>query len=403
MILLTASSSGQVASVQQLEQDLASLSSVSERAALIDTFMQQVSSAGTPLIENDSTAVFIYHGPAKNVRLSGDMTHWGDAIELSNIPGTDVHYYRGVYPADARLEYVLILDDGPPIPDPLCPNKVLSGLGALSELAMPRYQYDPVFQPIRDGTVGNDDRLEQHLMPAGHMGYQTEIHVYTPPGYEMYDNNLPTIYLQDGRDYIEYAYTPTVLDQLITAGAIEPVIAVFISPPNRHQPDMPNRMTEYGLNPDYARFMAEELVPYVEQRYNSRSHPSARLVAGPSFGGLVSVYVPFQHPDVFGLGYSQSGYLSFQSDALIEAYKIADRKPLRLYVDIGVYERSVGRGWLPDEEIDFLMANRRFNEVLTTKNYDLEYREYPEGHTWGNWRAHLIDALTHFFPGDKSR
>jgi enterochelin esterase-like enzyme len=36
-------------------------------------------------------------------------------------------------------------------------------------------------------------------------------------------------------------------------------------------------------------------------------------------------------------------------------------------------------------------------EVLKKKNYDFVYREYPEGHTWGNWRRHLIDALIHFF------
>ncbi len=59
--------------------------------------------------------------------------------------------------------------------------------------------------------------------------------------------------------------------------------------------------------------------------------------------------------------------------------------------------RTVGKGWLPDEEIDFVAANRRFRDVLSEGGYDFEYREYPEGHTWGNWRRHVADALIHYF------
>jgi enterochelin esterase-like enzyme len=36
-------------------------------------------------------------------------------------------------------------------------------------------------------------------------------------------------------------------------------------------------------------------------------------------------------------------------------------------------------------------------DALAEKGYDFVYKEYPEGHTWGNWRRHLIDALIHFY------
>jgi enterochelin esterase-like enzyme len=35
--------------------------------------------------------------------------------------------------------------------------------------------------------------------------------------------------------------------------------------------------------------------------------------------------------------------------------------------------------------------------VLDKKGYDVVQREYHEGHTWGNWRRHLIDALEDYF------
>ena len=367
----------------------------------VDAFMQQLKLEGGPIIENDTTVVFIYRGPAERVRLMGDMTQWADEIPFERIDGTDVFYYRGTFPTKARLEYVLLLDGKAPVVDSLNPHAVLSGFGPFSELVMPGYEYHPAFESVRDGTPGGYDRVIRYELPVGMMGYATEIHVYVPPGYESSDKHHPVVYIQDGRDYIEFAHTPTLLDAMVASGQIEPVITVFVSPPNRHRAEMPNRATEYGLNPDYARFMAEEVVPFVNERYHVIDNPAARLVTGDSFAGLVSVYIPFQYPEVFGLGYSQSGYLSLKGDSMISLFEEADPKPIRLFVDVGHYERMVGKGWLPDNEIDFLAGNRRFNEVLEAKGYDYVYREYPEGHTWGNWRAHLADALIHFFPAGR--
>jgi hypothetical protein len=81
----------------------------------------------------------------------------------------------------------------------------------------------------------------------------------------------------------------------------------------------------------------------------------------------------------------------------------SEHKPIRLYVDVGIYERAVGASFLPSKENDFLMANRRFKTVLEQKNYNFVYHEYFEGHTWGNWRRHLIDGLIHFFGTQKSK
>jgi len=205
------------------------------------------------------------------------------------------------------------------------------------------------------------------------------------------------VFVQDGEDYIEFAQASVVLDKLISTEQIEPMIGVFVAPPNRHKPEMPNRMTEYGLNDDYVNFMADELVPFIDSTYRTEIDPSARMVVGDSFGGLISAYVPFLRPEVFGIGYSQSGYVSYQKDSLIKLYQEAERKTIFLYVDTGLYERSVGANMLPADETDFLMANRRFKKVLDKKGYDVIYKEYPEGHTWGNWRRHFIDGLIYYF------
>ncbi|MGA7305944.1 MAG: alpha/beta hydrolase-fold protein [Rhodothermales bacterium] len=370
-----------------------------KRAEMLEAFWNDVADEGTPLLPNDTTMVFLYRGPGERVRVSGDMTHWAEEIPLERIAGTDLFAGEGHGPSDALFEYSLLIDDDFPVADQLNAYKVGSGFGYLSEVAMPDYVYHPALIEVRDGRLGGYDRVTRHVLPAGIMGYEKEIHVYIPPGYAATNEDYPTVYIQDGRDYIEFAHTPSVIDWLIERDLIAPVVAVFISPPNRHGQGEPNRATEYGLNPDYPQWMADELVPYVESLYRVRKDPSQRMVAGDSFAGLVSVYIPFERPDVFGIGYGQSGYVSLNRDTMIKSYAAAEKKPIRLFVDVGTFEHAVGKDWFPHYEINFTEGNRRFRDVLESKGYDFVYREYPEGHNWGNWRRHIIDALQHFFPG----
>ncbi len=373
----------------------------SAAAILAEWFVDAVRAVGAPLVENNSTAVFLYRSEAERVHLQGDMTFWDAPAPMARVPGTRLFFRRETFEPDARLEYRFVLPDDPAgIPDPLNPRRVLSGIGPFSELAMPGYAYPQVFADVRDGTPGGYERVVAHELPPGALPYPHEAHVYTPPGYADAAQGYPAVYFQDGRDYVEFAHVPRLLDALIAAGEIEPVLAVFVTPPNRFQPAEPNRTTEYGLSDAYVRFFADELVPFVEARYRARPEASARLVAGDSYGGLMATYLAFQRADVFGLAYSQSGYHSFRADRMLGLLAESPARPVRLYADVGIYERVVGARWLPDAETDFLAANRRLRDVLDRKGYSFHYAEYPEGHTWGNWRAHLVPALVHFFgPG----
>jgi enterochelin esterase family protein len=360
-----------------------------------------------PLVENDTTAVFLFRGEATTVALNGDPGQWADNLPLARLDGTDLWYRRVTLEPDARIEYVLMVDtraagfgaelEG--IPDPRNPYRVESGFGPFSELAMPGYAYPEVFAPVRDGTPGSFEGLDLHTLDAGALPYEHEVLVYTPPGYDADTaRTYPVAYFQDGRDYAAFAHVPRVLDWLVARGAMEPVVAVFIDPPNRHRPEAPNRVTEYGMDDAYVSFVADEVVPFVDACYRTDPSPARRLVVGDSYGGLIATYLAFRRPDVFGLAYSQSGYHSFEHDRMIRLVESAPPAPVRLYVDVGLYERVVGAGMLPEAGRDFLAANRRLRDVLAAKGYDFVYAEYPQGHTWGNWRAHLLDAFPHFFP-----
>ncbi len=372
-----------------------------QKQALTEAFYQSLQPSAYPVFPDDTTYVLIYKGEKDSVGVLGDMNNWTQPDWMTRIPGTDLFYHRGTAPAGARLEYWFLFGKNSLWSvDPLNPAKALNGFGELSELAMPGYEQHPFFAEYRSGRKGSPENLKVHEIDSRALGYCHTIHVYVP-ALPAPAEKFPVLYLQDGLDYIEFAQVPQMLDQLIASGAVQPLIAVFVTPPNRFKPCMPNRMTEYGMNEEYVRFFADELVPFIEARYPAAAAPAARLVAGDSFGGLISAFIPYMRPEVFGNGYSQSGYLSFRGDSLIGLYRDTPKRPLRLYVDVGTYEENVGASFLPAAETNFTAGNRRFEKALAAQGYDFIYREYPEGHTWGNWRRHLIDALVWFFPGEK--
>src|SRR5689334_16438832 len=52
-----------------------------------------------------------------------------------------------------------------------------------------------------------------------------------------------------------------------------------------------------GRAEEYARLLLEELKPLIDSRF--RTKPGETAVGGSSLGGLVSMHLALQHPDVF--------------------------------------------------------------------------------------------------------
>ncbi|MEI7664390.1 MAG: T9SS type A sorting domain-containing protein, partial [Bacteroidota bacterium] len=60
---------------------------------------------------------------------------------------------------------------------------------------------------------------------------------------------------------------------------------------------------------------------------------------------------------------------------------------LDLYIDIGTYD------------IDILIPMvHGLRDILQARGYAFLFREWHEGHSWGNWKGHLKLPLTRFFP-----
>ena len=328
-----------------------------------------------PLIENDTLATFMYRGKEKSVLLTGDAFEWSSTgTTLSNIPETDLWILGQLYETDARLDYKFIAD-GNWILDPLNKLTCAGGFGNNSELRMPQYQSSPeteYYAGIPHGQV-----LTQTISSTNLNNSRT-IQIYLPPSYSIANkDSFPLAIFHDGLEYISLAKANNTLDYLIAHQKIRPIIGVFIPPVDR-----PNEYVG-SLTPKFTKFISDEILPLVSSQFRVLSAPKYRASIGISNGGDISQHLGFKLSDKIGNVGSFSAGGGYTNE-----YLSVSKLNLKYYIDAGTYDQA-----------GFLGNNQNFvNWVLKTKGYDYNFKIFHEGHSWGNWKAHLHYALEDFFP-----
>ena len=347
----------------------------SARGALVDTFMAR--NPHLPYYENDTTVYFVYRGNASRVQAPGDMSGWDTLhTSLSLLSTTNLWYEKKNFESDARLDYKFVLNGNNWILDPRNPNQVTGGLGPNSEVRMPGYVAAPEFQYYAGIPHGT---LKDTTIFSTNMGNSRLVRVYLPPTYATTTDSFPVILFHDGTDYITLGSTANILDYCIAHNLCQPVIGVFVPPVNR-QPEYAGTLIN-----QFSAFVVNELIPYIDAHYRTRRDPHFRATMGSSDGGNISLFLAVNHPEVFGNVAAQSSDIISNISGKVQSSAKLD---LKLYLDLGTYDIDV-----------LIPLVHNFIPVLHSKGYDYLYYEYHEGHSWGNWRAHIDNALEYFFPG----
>lgn len=161
-----------------------------------------------------------------------------------------------------------------------------------------------------------------------------KVQVYTPPGYHHNrDQGYPVVYLLHGLPFSEKAYTDEQtwdnwidldgmfkaypdfpeegfrlwVDNLILAGKIEPMIIVM---PNAET--VPYGFSFYSnstLNGNFEDYIVQDLVDYIDNRFNTIESSDGRAIIGNSQGGHAAFKFGMKHPDIFGAVASHAGML----------------------------------------------------------------------------------------------
>ena len=94
-----------------------------------------------------------------------------------------------------------------------------------------------------------------------------------------------------------------ILDKLIAAHAIEPMIVVA---PNGLNKFLGSFYANSPVTGNWDDYITRDVVGYVDAHYRTLATPESRGISGHSMGGYGSLMLAFQHPDVFGSVYAMS-------------------------------------------------------------------------------------------------
>jgi predicted alpha/beta superfamily hydrolase len=222
-------------------------------------------------------------------------------------------------------------------------------------------------------------------VPSEVEGHSHRIAVYLPPSYA--ENTLkryPVLYMHDGHNlfFAEEAFigetweVKETVEMLDGVNAIEEVVVVGVWPAERQREYTRPGYVAYG------EFLARQLKPLVDSGYRTLPEPGHTAVMGSSLGGVVSLYLAWEYPDVFGMAACLSSTFDWEDD-LRERIEREPRRDVRLYLDSG----GVG---------DNFEVTKAFAELLQRRGYvfgrDLMYLVFPRmEHTERDWamRSHI--------------
>lgn len=272
--------------------------------------------------------------------------------------------------------------------------------------------------------------------------------IYTPPGYKPKSGvKYPVLYLLHGSGgdenaWIEAGKAANILDNLIAQKRCKPMIVVMpngiankaSAPETSEDITKVSSMNVESMIGKIEKAFVPEVVSYVENHYNTLNNKSSRAIAGLSLGGLHTVYISVNNPDLFDyVGLFSAQTTNKLNDKKIGKAEKAAKKILKVteaipfvenakFVnklrkvagdidngDLGIYDKldeklkiqfenkpklyyiAVGRD-------DFVKKlNDDFRLKLSDNGYNYVYHETDGGHSWENWRKYLVDFLPRLF------
>lgn len=256
------------------------------------------------------------------------------------------------------------------------------------------------------------------------------ITVWLPRQYQEHPNErFPVLYMQDGQNLfdetleIENSWQLDVTAQcLMDEGKIQPAIIVGIwNSWIRRLDYFPQKAANYFSPEDeviiaetkhelgdpldvpwqgdaYLKFMVQEVKPYIDTHYRTLPQQEYTIVAGSSYGGLISLYALTEYPDIFSAAACLSTHwpilysnAHLSPSEAIRAY-LREHLPIagnhRIYFDYG------SEGLDQYYEVHQLQVDKIMQRKGYVSGRDWMTRSFPgTDHTERDWAARLDVVL----------
>lgn len=342
--------------LKKLLQEGQTVSDPLVQAQVLKLFGKQNLVKGKPGIKVEGTTVawaIMDMSPARVVRADG--TEIGAMTALGN-EGLQVLVQS--FPNFTEFDYQIFTDSMPKV---------------AGKVHLENYSYTADSEVQKGVPTGRLERFEwsqSKVFPET----SRQVTVYIPQQYQKGSEACLMVWQDGGRhvDPTGSMRASTVFDNLIHQKQMPVTIGVYVDP-GRKAGQKPgdkaaNRSVEYdGLGDAYVRFLLEEILPAVQERYEVkfRPDPKAWAIAGGSSGGICAFTSAWERPDKFHKVLSWVGTFVDIRGGNVYPYllRITEPKPIRVYLLDGVNDLDNKFGNWP-------LANRMMEASLNYMHYD---------------------------------
>jgi enterochelin esterase family protein len=372
-------------------------------------FWFEVDGHGTPLVEpapdpGDVLLTFVWRErrPTRDVLvLVNKLADRNDLTpcRMPRLPGTDLWHLTYAVRRDWQGSYQLAPDEEPDapadtgpahwrrlatraVPDPYNPEELAQAAPPAKSVAVaPDARGPRWWRPRPDVPQGRVDTVDVHsALLAG----PRRVWRYTPPDHRPDGGPHPLVVLLDGDVWGPLLPVAPVLDNLIAAGLLPPLVALLPD-----SGDRATRFTEYACDAAFTEFLCTDLIAQAGAGMGITADPARTVIAGQSLGGLAAAFAALTAPERFGNVLAQSGAFWWRSSTLDDtgaewlahAYAVTPRRPVRLHLEVGL-----------DEWVN-VRPNRHLRDVLLARGYPVTFAEFAGGHDRVVWRERLGGAL----------
>lgn len=260
---------------------------------------------------------------------------------------------------------------------------------------------------LGEGTFSGDVRAHQ-------IGGRN-VWVYLPPAYHQDpERKFPVLYVHDGQNVFNretaYGRVEWGLDEAaereIRSGRMQDVIIVAIANSGAGRIDEYTHVADEagrgGKAAEYGRFLVDEVKPAVDATYRTLKTPETTGVMGSSLGGLVSLWLGYNHPGSFGLVGALSPSLWWAGRDLITAVaQHSGPQPEAIWLTMGDNESQADENH--NGLADTLENTRDLGNLLLDKGFvqgkTLHYHEFPGAtHSEGSWSQQVGYFLSTLYP-----
>ncbi len=135
--------------------------------------------------------------------------------------------------------------------------------------------------------------------------------IYLPKSYKTSSKSYPVVYMHDGQNLFDQSLSYSgewevdeTLDRLQKTDKLELIIVGIDNGGNERVDEYtPWEIPGYPSKQEgdaYIQFIKENLKPFIDKNYRTKSNREQTAIMGSSLGGLITYYAALQYPETFG-------------------------------------------------------------------------------------------------------